>query len=86
MFSLKIQISSFSSVSCPAACTSKERQSFNTELVKVFKEEYERMLSARGPEAVSKYDSFAEDRFLCLSGKEVEGRIIVHTYALNILS
>ncbi|XP_070181963.1 SPARC-related modular calcium-binding protein 1-like isoform X12 [Littorina saxatilis] len=35
------------------ACTSKERQSFNTDLVRVFREEYERMLTARGPEAVN---------------------------------
>ncbi|XP_076464447.1 SPARC-related modular calcium-binding protein 1-like isoform X4 [Babylonia areolata] len=35
-----------------ASCTNKERQSFNTDLVAVFREEYDRMLSARGPEAV----------------------------------
>jgi hypothetical protein len=38
-----------------AACSSKERQDFNTELVRVFSDEYERMLKARGPEAVSEY-------------------------------
>ena len=65
-------------VCCFVACTSKERQSFNTELVKVFKEEYERMLSARGPEAVSKYNSFAKNHFRCLSGKEAQAPVVAY--------
>ncbi|KAK7505497.1 hypothetical protein BaRGS_00003242, partial [Batillaria attramentaria] len=39
------------------ACGSKERQSFNAELVKVFREEYERMLTASGPQPGGEYDS-----------------------------
>lgn len=33
------------------ACTSKERQMFNSELVRVFREEYDRALTAGGPDA-----------------------------------
>ncbi|PVD26631.1 hypothetical protein C0Q70_14309 [Pomacea canaliculata] len=39
-------------VASTTACTSKERQPFNAALVQVFRDEYERMLAARGPEAV----------------------------------
>ena len=53
----------------------------------MFKEEYERMLSARGPEAVSKYNSFAKNHFRCLSGKDVQAPVVaLHVQNIPSLS
>ncbi|XP_025104286.1 LOW QUALITY PROTEIN: SPARC-related modular calcium-binding protein 1-like [Pomacea canaliculata] len=48
-------------VASTTACTSKERQPFNAALVQVFRDEYERMLAARGPEAVNDASSTDDD-------------------------
>ncbi|KAL8619733.1 hypothetical protein ACOMHN_025819 [Nucella lapillus] len=59
-----------------ASCTNKERQSFNSDLVAVFREEYDRMLSARGPEAVNDASSSGNDDEVSL-----EKRIVVWKFS-----